>query len=295
MKNRQKNAKSNFVISLLLIILSTMIISFTYVIGYNYEYVNVTSTVNVTNAYPIITRTVVDPNILLNAGTTKTIFCNASMYDWNGYADIITVNATFFDNNTNTSSSPDNNNSHYTNTSCTRTQGNSFYANYTCSFDVWYYANNASQWLCNITAIDAFNFTDSENNITTIQPYYALNVTPLIDYGNLAVGDISENKTANITNFGNRNINITVNGTDMICDVAGQIPVQYQKFSANTTSDYSSKTALSTSLQNINQLVVPKRLTTLDWNITYWQVQVPAIENPFGRCNGTIVFTAMMN
>jgi len=293
MIDNQKSAKGNFIISLILIALSTIILSFTYVVGYNFEYVNVTSTVNITNAYPVITSVIIDQNILLNAGTTKTVYCNATMYDWNGYADIVNVNATIWENLTYTQDAALNNNSKYINQTCNRTQGNSFYANYTCAFNIWYYANSSTDWVCNVTVIDATNFTASRLNTTTISQYYALNVTPLIDYGNLAVGDTSINTTANITNFGNMNINISVNGTNMTCDVAGKIPVEYQKFSSDPSIDYASKTALSTNLQNISNLTVPKRMTTLDWNITYWQVQVPAIENPFGRCNGTIVFTAV--
>lgn len=297
MEKNNNHKKKNFALIALFILAYTIILSISYTIGANFSDVNVTTTVNITNAFPVITSINVDQNILLNAGSTKTVWCNITTYDWNGFGDIISVNATLWDNSTVTMTSADNNNTHYTNSSCTyNTTGAVYYANYSCAFTVWYYANATApsqDWVCNATIMDTWNFTDAEYNTTAIQKYYALNVTPVIDYGNLAVGDYSDNVTANITNFGNMPINISVNGTAMNCTIAGYIPVNYQHFSINATQLYANKQVLSASMQNVTNLTVFKRINAMEWNTTYWQLYVPVSENPAGRCNGTITFTAV--
>ena len=269
--------------------------------AYNFEYVNVTTRVNVTNARPEVDYVKIDSNILLNAGSFKVVLCNVSLHDWNGYSDIANVNASFWDNNSVNFSSPDDNNTHYTNSSCVNVSQSGYYANYTCKFNVWYYANNGSNWVYNATVIDKYNFTATGQNKTSIQAYYALNVTSLIDFGDMAVGDYKNNVSANVTNFGNYNINISVDGYGAVngdglamkCDIRN-ITLPNLKYSLNETDWLSlpGGSALTDSPVNMSGLTVPKRVTDVVWNQTYWHLYVPPTENPFGVCNGTVVFTA---
>ncbi len=275
-------------------------------ISYNFEYVNVTSTVNITNAYPEVLRVNTPATITLNAGTTKLIYCNASLRDWNGYDDIVEVNATLWENDTYTQGAALNNNSKYFNSSCTRTQANGYYANYSCGFDVWYYANASTKWICNLSVIDKFNFTGSNSNLTNILPIYAVNITPIIDYGQMFLATYSANTTANITNIGNININISVYGYGgknpatgaglaMTCQNGGNITINNEKYSISSDHDWSSKIALTATPQNISNLTVPKRMTTIEWNTTYWQLYTDPTNTPFGICNGTVVFAAELS
>ena len=283
---------------LLLSILAFTLITINTAISYNFEYVNVTSRVNVTNAYPEILSVTINQNIIPNAGTTKIIWCNATIRDWNGYQDINLTNATFWDNATVTMADADNNNTHYTNTSCGLVNGNGYYANYSCAFNVWYYANPSTNWICNVSVKDNYNFTDDMYNITTIQAYYALNVTTPIDFGDMAVSDITNNITANITNFGNADINVSVDGYGavdgdglaMVCAIRN-ISISNLRYSIDG-SLWASAIALTDTPQNITGLTVPKRVNQVLWNTTYWDLYVDPSENPFGVCNGTVVFTA---
>ncbi len=288
---------------LLVLVLFSSLILFTYSSAYNYDYVNVSTRVNVTNAYPSIDIIRIDQNILLTAGATQIVRCNVSLHDWNGYSDIVSVNATLWDNNTVNFSSPDNNNTHYTNNSCLNLSQSGYYANYTCAFNVWYYANNGSNWLCNATVRDNYNFTSSGQNSTSIQGFYALNVTSLIDYGNMVLADFSPNVSVNISNIGNLRINVSVLGYggsnkaagtnySMFCQF-GNITIDNERFSVNSSADFNAKTNLSSYSQNVSGVSIPKTVNGVALvNTTYWQLYTSPVNNPFGLCNGTVEFTA---
>jgi hypothetical protein len=283
-----------------------ILVTFMSIVGFvsslNYDMVNVTTRVNVTNALPEILNVTVGVstplNITLNAGATTLVQCNASMRDWNGHNDINLVNATFY-YFLNSSQQSDDRNEHYTNTSCVAVSNDGqYYVNYTCNFTVYYFANNGT-WYCNVTARDQMNFTDSENASTRINPLYALNVTDIIDYGNLSVTDYSPNITATVTNFGNTNINVSVlgygategDGLGFVCGTGTNISVEYQRFSGNASSVWNDKRPLSATNQDMNitlyqQVDDNTQVTAL----TYWQLYVPP--NPFGVCTGTVRFTA---
>ena len=265
---------------------------------YNYDHVNVTTRVNITNAFPEILQMYIQDPITLNAGGIQTVFCNATIRDWNGFNDITSVNATFY-YYLNESWHTDDDNEHYTNTSCVETDNDGVYiANYSCSFQVQYFAFNGT-WTCNVTVEDNFGFMDSDNISTTINALYALNVTDVIDYGNLSVMDYSDNITATITNFGNTDINVSVlgygltegDGIGLVCaSGTNNISIEHQRF-YNSLVEWNIKNPLSAVNQDMN-LTLLKRvddLTPVTWD-TYWQLFVPP--NPFGVCTGTVRFTA---
>ncbi len=270
----------------------------------SYDATNVTTRVNITQSMPEILNISVNGGnpVTLNEGTTKQVFCNVTVRDYNGYNDVVNVNATFFDNTTSFYNDADDNNTHYTNTSCTR-QGNidAYSAEWSCKFDVQYYANNGT-WGCFATAEDTKPYTDNSTDYGSINPLYAINVTSLIDYGDMAVGDTStSSETANITNFGNMDINISVygyggddfaigNGLAFICE-AGNISVDNERYGI-TDNLWSSLTPLSNTSTMISGLTIVQQTTDSlpVINTTYWRLYVPP--NPFGQCNGTVVFEA---
>jgi len=277
-------------------------------ISLNYKNVTVRTQVNITNARPeVLNVTIYEDinnsarNITLNAGSFKSVICNATLRDWNGYPDIIYVNATLWHNSTSSYLSPDNNNSHYTNANCTNSGGGSgFYVNYVCNFTVIYYANNGT-WVCNVTVMDNQSTTGSGMGSTTFFPVYALNVTDGIDYGGIAVLDTSNNVTANITNLGNMPINVTVegygtkrgDGLAMSCSLGGNITVSNERFSAQNI-DWSSKIPLNSSAQLLANLTLNKQNdSNLMVNTTYWQLFIDSANNPGGNCTGYVIFTAV--
>lgn len=265
---------------------------------YNFEYKNVTSRVNVTNAFPTILNVFVDQDVTLNAGGTKRVYCNATVRDWNGWDDVDFVNATLY-HSSSTHGSGSNGNAHYTNTSCENTGNDGEYiSEFSCSFDLIHYANNGT-WTCNVTAQDLFGFTDNLSNITTVNELYALNVTDLIDYGDLAVTDTSAEVTSVITNFGNMNIGVSVlgyglvegDGYGLICELGGNIGVEFQRFSSVSGGSWNDKTPLSISNQDLG-IMIPQAndSSAPTFADVFWQLYVPP--NPQGECNGTIRFTA---
>jgi len=214
------------------------------------------------------------------------------------------VSAAFFRNVTGVNTtSQDDNNTHYTNASCAGGTPSGFFRNFTCSFDVLYYAN-AGQWICNVTATDPYAFANasrnqSNYNVTSIDGLLALNVTALIDYGDLAVGDISSPEQANVTNFGNLDINVTVKGYGSTLDDGlsftceqGNISIEYEKHNLVGGSDPSAYTNLSSTLTQVSGLTIPQQTndSQQEINTTYWLLVVPP--NPFGLCNGSVVFQA---
>jgi len=281
--------------------------------GPNYKNVSVRTTVNITDAMPIVynvTCTNSTSSIILTAGLTQTVSCLVQILDYNGGNTIWTVNGTFYYSQ-NYSSNPDDNNTHYTNESCTENTTNGWYANWTCTFDVLYYANNGT-WKMTAIVRDNSTYNTSRHYVvngtgnTTIAPLYALNVTPVINFGDLAVGegDLVDPIQANVTNFGNMNINVSVYGYGgdnqtlganyaMLCEVRN-LTLANERYSINPATAYGAMTPITGSRVHITGLLVPQQIDDLNQviNTTYWRIYVNETINPFGVCNGTVVFSA---
>ena len=269
-----------------------------YDVGPNYRNVSIGVTVNITDAKPELLSVIIEDPVTLVAGSTYPVACNATVQDFKGFGNIVNVNATFYHEST-TFNGPADNNTHYFNPDCTFVDGDGFQANYTCVFDVYYYAN-PDEWTCMVYAENDYGFTDNLSNTTTVNELLALNVTPLIDYGDLAVEDTSTPQEANVTNLGNSDINVSVygygdspgDGLAMVCDI-GDIAVDNQRFSLDELGDFNidyASLAATPSLiagLTLQQQTDPNQQVT---NQTYWRLYVPP--NPFGVCNGIIVFQA---
>lgn len=274
--------------------------------GTNYKNYSVHTTVNVTNAYPEIINISCNSgqSVILTAGTTKTINCTVKIRDYNGWNDINYVNGTFY-YYLNVSSDPDDNNVHYTNTSCSQTSNDGQYiVNWTCSFDAWYYANNGS-WRVNATANDSYATKDNDYGNASISALLALNVTSLIDFGNLAVTETSPSAVqANVTNLGNVPMNVSVYGYGGNSEVAGagyamlceqrNITISNERYDLNSATSYDSMIPLTVSYASVSGLKIIKQTQPGAYmvNSTYWRLHVNLTNNPFGICNGTVVFSA---
>jgi hypothetical protein len=274
--------------------------------GTNYKNYSVRSTVNVTNAYPEIINISCNSgqSVVLTAGTTKSINCTVKIRDYNGWDDVNYVNSTFY-YFLNASSDPDDNNTHYTNTSCSQTSNDGQYlVNWTCSFDVWYYANNGT-WRANATVNDSYATKDNDYGNASLSALLALNVTSLIDFGNLAVTETSPSAVqANVTNLGNVPMNISVYGYGGNSEVAGagyamlceqrNITISNERYDLSSATLYDSMTPLTVSYVPIPGIKIIKQTQPGVYmvNSTYWRLHVNLTNNPFGICNGTVVFSA---
>ncbi len=267
----------------------------------NNRNVSVDVHVNITGSAPEIVTTYLQDPITLAAGSVRVVSCNFSIRDYNGFADIDTVNATFFSIAQSSLNAVNDNNTHYTNTSCAAIAGQQggFFSNYTCSFALSYYAVNGT-WNCTGYVNDTANLTTNNSGRTNISALFALNVTPQIDYGNVAIGSTSLNQSANVTNLGNRPINVSVrgygaafnDGLSFVCD-NGNVSVGAQRFSSDITAAYAAKTALTSAYQQVPAFVVAKTVNdSSQINTSYWQLSLSVAESANGLCNGTVVFQA---
>jgi hypothetical protein len=269
--------------------------------GPNYRNVTVDTKVNITGAMPVIQSIILSQPLTLNAGSTTFVQCNVSLLDYNGFADIDVVNATFY-STTVAAIGAEDNNTRYINTSCSAVSGqeSGTLANYTCTFPVRYYALNGT-WNCSVGVNDTVGLKTIAGNTTSVNALYALNITPtLLNYGDLAAGEYSNNLTANISNIGNLNINISVFGygrnlsdnLSFVCD-QGNFTANLQHFASNSTADYNTKQPLNATYQMVKGLTVNKTTNTSDsFNTTYWEFWANQTQVAFGNCTGFLVFQA---
>lgn len=266
--------------------------------GPNNRNVSVDTQVNVTGSAPDVLSVIMQNPITLNANSLKVVSCNASIRDYNGISTVDNVHARFFHSSSSLLAADDNN-THYSNANCTQYEQDGIYGNYTCNLTLTYYATNGT-WNCTIVANDSSGLYGNNSNRTNISAMLALNVTTLIDYGQMNIGDTSTNQTANVTNVGNVPINVSVSGygrtpgdgLGFVCE-QGNLTVGLQHFSLNISANYTSKQNLTSAQQQVMGLTVPKpQNDSAVTNTTYWQLYLNPGQNVFGLCNGTIVFQA---
>ena len=293
------------------------------VIGANITNDTAVAKVYVWNTDQNITMVVISPSptIDLTAGGTTEVNCTAHVWDYNGWQDIKNVSASLYDINYGDGTTADNN-YRYINTSCGNATTACTYvsannASCTCSFDVRYYANNGT-WQCNMTIKDRggnaterfYYFNDSETSSSvTVNTVLGINAPNEIDYGNLSVTETSGQIPANVTNWGNVPINISVRGyggtneslpnvgnLSMICGY-GNISMNYERYTALSGTSYDNMINLSNSSTQLTNFTLPVRTNDAnygnDTNTTYWRIQIPLTIG--GYCNGTVIFSAIEN
>jgi len=233
---------------------------------------------------------------ILNAGSIRFVNCSVVASDPEGSSDIVNVSAKFYYSG-NKSSESDDNNTHYTNSSCLLSNTTLINRTFNCGFNVQYYATNGT-WYCNATVTNNYSDSFTLENSTSIQPLYAINVTDGIDFGQAASGTPSLNITANVTNFGNMIINMTVQGYTLVigdnvgmnCTDGTNITITRIKFSPSPSSNYAQKTAMSGSTQQLSLQIKKPINSTSIVNSTYWQIDPdPGIVNRI--CTGFILFS----
>lgn len=265
------------------------------------EYWNLTVEVYWPAIYAIALQTPID----LQAGINTTISCNASVWDGNGVADIITVNATFYDQSLSQSSDPDNANWHYTNGSCLQFQADTNTANYTCTFSLRYFTYNGS-WACNVTIVDGSDNRNSSDLSGSINQLVALDSSSLIEFGNVQPESVSAEQTLLLTNVGNTGFNVSTNGygetpndnLSMVCGSSQDINITYLHYAVQAGLSHAAKTALLTDITEISNFKLPKRTSEAgfesDRNNTYWTIEVPTAMKT-DTCNGTLLLYATIN
>ncbi|MCF7865844.1 hypothetical protein K9M18_00210 [Candidatus Woesearchaeota archaeon] len=278
---------------------------YNYTISCTDQYSNIgqseTRTINISVHSPEIIIMSPDTNIMLNAGSTTIIECNATAQDLNGNTQIQGMNMTLYSETTNHLAA-DNERNKYTNNSCLEISAFGNQKNYSCTFELEYYAINGT-WTCNATTIDQYGYTGANNSNLTIYPLYAINTSKtLIDYGDVQAGKETSEENITLYNIGNQQISInakgyggtnpiTGNNMAMMCDLGQNISIEKHKYATIQGQSYSSKTSLSSINQatgiTINNQIAPGLLPEQDM---YWQIKTDTGSGV--QCNGTIVLTA---
>jgi hypothetical protein len=284
----------------------------------NYRNFSVRTTVNITNAMPEILNITCNngSSVTLIPGSTQNVTCIIQIRDYNGGITIDGTNGSGVNTSTlyyfqNSSQDPDDNNVHYTNSSCSVTgTASGYYINWSCGFNMWYYSNNGT-WRINVTVHDRYQNTSynvsSERN-TSVNSLYAINVTDVINFGDMSVGDVSANPAqANITNFGNMRINISLYGFGadnqtrygayaMICEIRN-LTLNTERYSIVESDAWAAMTPISGTPTKINSLSIVQQEDDVVpvVNSTYWKLYIDPVSNPFGQCNGTVIFSAITN
>jgi len=258
----------------------------------------VNTSVNITNAAPLVFNVATPSPINLIAYDNLTVDCNFTVYDYDN--NTVDANATFHLSSVSSKSTPDQN-TLYTNSSCTRLGPIDFYTNYTCTFSLRYFANNGT-WYCNATGIDSLNGVGTNISATsaTINPLVAIKMgSSLLDFGQVGVNGFSNDTIASITNAGNRNANISVkgygntegDGLAMICD-SGNIAVGNERYDVYNGTAFGLMNPLTANSAMIRNFYIQQRTSesTDSFNSTYWKLTIPT--GAAGICNGKILFTA---
>ncbi len=235
---------------------------------------------------------------VLNAGSTKDVYCIVVVSDPLGPGNINYTRATFY-YYLNTSGQPDNNNVHYTNASCSLNETTANNKTFNCGFSVYYHANNGT-WHCNATSYNNLSNSASANKSTIINPLYAVNISDGITFGDVEPNSASAELVVNMTNLGNMPINISVLGYariigdnySMNCSDNTNLSIGAVRYS-NVTSSFLSKTSLTGTAQQLRLTMIKPTSTTPVLNYTYWQIMPDPYAGSASRyCEGYIIFSA---
>lgn len=266
------------------------------------------------NVYPEILNITTSPvgsiDLVANGTVNLTVYVIAR--DYNGEADIVNINVTFYDFSNTTLTASDDNNNHYSkNCSINASYGDAFEVNATCIFQIWYYAHNAT-WNLSAVAIDNTSLLSDYNNFTFgVNSLLALGLPESINYGRVNATAVSDEKIINVTNYGNVALNLTLrgygstvnDGNAMNCTLGSvkNISIEYEKY--NLTTSYANAVTLSQFEQRYVNLTSAQQNKTYNLyfrmndtyneavNFTYWRIYVP--KGVAGNCTGNIEFAAV--
>ena len=286
---------------------------------YNFTEVNLTltnsTTVNIilddyqkptVSGSAIVDDTVTNPEnqIDLAAGTTQYIECNATIDDQNGADDIDHAEGVFYwkAGGETTSCGEDATNC-YKNSSCVLySTANPTQKDVVCGFEVYFNAQNTvdTGWTCNITANDVVDYwtAGGVEDATDINSLVAINInTSNMNFGALDPGQNSS-LSVNVSNHGNIQIDVRMNGTDLGCD-RGSIDAEMLMYNCTgeVGIDFATGTNLTNTITTCSDFDLAESEETTSpsptQNTTYWRMYAPFGDEsqPIGgSCSGTVWF-----
>jgi predicted transcriptional regulator len=242
----------------------------------------------------------------LVGGTTKYVNCTAIINDVNTATDIDKAQGVFFwKAGGETTSCDENANNCYQNSSCTLTTiaGNNTAKFAQCGFNVWYNAQNTSNygWTCNLTANDSANTWTGgagTEDAARVNALVAIDInSSTMDFGALNPGQNSTG-TVNVSNYGNTRIDIRLNGTGLSCD-KGTVDPGMLMYNCTDAVDVglTKGTNLTGTITTCSPFDLAETAETSTPSPTqssvYWRLQVPygGEDNTIGgECTGSVWF-----
>ncbi|MGM5484478.1 MAG: hypothetical protein ACQEP1_01245 [Nanobdellota archaeon] len=265
--------------------------------------VNITSVPNVSNV-ELNDDIRGDNEMDLTAGTETLLNCSADVTDPNGNSDIDNVSAEIYGPSSYLGDG-DQDDFHYSNPDCTYESAS---GEAECLFpDVEFYAE-PGEWHCRINATDIDgNSNASEDDNATMNELLAIDIPDslLIDFGEIGVGETSNEKSSTYENEGNVEIdteldvyNDSSTGTSdteaMDCD-SGSIPAE----NINASSDTGGTLTGTSMVGSGGTVILDENLTKATGNdspptsdLIYWRLHVPE-SGALGACTGKVYFGAV--
>lgn len=265
------------------------------------------------NVYPEVLNISISPTptVDLIANSTKNVTVFVIARDFNGEDDIKNISVAFYDTVNSSYNGAESNGTHYFQYCTINTSyGDSYEVNATCVFQVWYYARN-STWNAVALAYDNSSYLSNNKTLNvTINSLLAIGLPDTIDYGTVNATYVSDQVIANVTNFGNVPLNLTLSGyavtpgdnLSMNCTLGAtkNISVYYEKYNLTASSlGVLTLTQMEQRYLNLSTTTVNKSFN-LNYrmndsyneavNSTYWRIYVPM--GVAGSCSGNIVFGA---
>ena len=230
-----------------------------------------------------------DQNISLVEDNIKSVSATGTVVDLNGYEDLVFATSTIYRSGVGMSCSNDLNNCYQlASSSCSFLNCSDNACDFSCTADLQYFADptdtdsdfEGQSWLPQVTIYDSGGNSDTSSGLGVLTyTMRALSVAEGIDYGTLSVGSTTEdvNATTTIKNTGNDNIDVSLDGTDLV-SAGGSITVNNQKY-ATSTFTYSAcvicKFLTGTSTDYEIDLPKPTSTTTPSTDEVFWGIQVP--------------------
>jgi hypothetical protein len=229
-------------------------------------------------------------DIALIPGTTTRVYATGTVTDFNGYTDLVAGTSTIYRSGAGAACTPDNNNCYISQTggSCSFTSCSGNTCTLNCYADIFFHADptatgtySGQEWIAYMEAEDTgggYDFASAPGvELLTVR---ALTVDNGINYGALAPSDNTgdTNATTTVSNIGNVEFDIEVQGTDLTDGGTSYIPSSQQKFATSTFS-YSgcitcSFLSSSTPVELAINLAKPTNITVPNTPV-YWGIAIP--------------------
>ncbi len=259
---------------------------------------------SVLNRDPFINNVTINNNESINllAAQNRTVECNGTVTEYDGFRDITNINATFYSSGTGArENDPDNSTNHYTNISCSFTNNLGSEQFYSCTFPVSYNAVNGT-WTCRVNIIDRNGSTNTLQSTININPLVAIELSPQIaDFGNVPINQISPDVPISVINYGNMMLDLELyayalvdtDGLAMDC-TTGNIDTTNERLNLTSGINFFSMTPVGnkTDPNILDFNLVPSNGAGSQKDI-FWKLRSPQFTG--GLCEGKVVFTATIS